>query len=269
MKDKLRLLAEQTGNPALGTFSLDDLTENNVLVYSEDSKIYVLEGAQSIEIAERDNYVLSLASHDGMLYDCGGDRIFETFSGEKIAERANRVRPTPNSGIDERANRVRSLVSHDSTLYDGGDNGEIYETLTGNKIAKRNNRVHSLVSHNGELYDCGSLRSLLFETLTGERFGKMDGAVKSLVSHNGVLYSCGINWVSNTLTRERIVKTERNNEIWSLVSHDGMLYCSGNNGIFETLSGDKICDERMIRAMASVPRSIFVEAGILEQKVRD
>ena len=130
MKDKLRLLAEQTGNPELGTFSLDDLTEDaveevedNVLVYSEEDyhKIYILDGERSVEIAERDIWVRSLVSHDGKLYDCGDNRkIYETLTGKVIAERDN---------------YLYSLVSHDGKLYDCGEDG-LYETFTGEKIVE-------------------------------------------------------------------------------------------------------------------------------------
>ena len=196
MKDKLRLLAEQTGNPALGTFSLDDLTEDNVkkesdnvLVYSQhdNNKIYILDGEQPVEIAERDSEVSALVSHEGEMYDGGVDgKIFETLTGEKIAERDG---------------WVLDLVSHNGTLYDA--NGvKIYETLTGEVIAERDYQVFSLCAHNGALYDAGGYE--IYETLTGEVIAERDNLVKSLISHDSVLHDAGSYGIYETFSGKRI-----------------------------------------------------------------
>ena len=251
MKDKLRLLAEQTGNPALGTFSLDELTEDNVLVYSrfDNNKIYLLDGEQPVEMARRDNHIYSLVSHEGVLYDGGFEGIYETFTGDKIVERFG---------------YVQSLVSHNGELYDsdGGPSGRIYETLTGNKIAERDSLVRSLVSHDGKLYE-GRGDGEIYETLTGDKIAaERNSNIWSLVSHKGMLYDCGGHSGRIYETLSGVEIAGRDDRVYSLRSHNGELYDCGEDGIYETFSKEKIADG-CILSMASVPRSIVEEAGIL------
>jgi hypothetical protein len=266
MRDKLRLLAEQTGNLELGTFSLDDLTEitveeglDNVLVYLQNNNIYILDGERSVEIAKRSNPAWgSLCLHEDKLYysgeDGGADGIYETLTGKKIAERDN---------------MICTLFSHNGTLYDAGDYGGIYETLTGENIAERDDLIWSLVSHKGVLYDArdyGESEGAIYETLTGKRIAERKGSwVWSLVSHEGTMYDAGDGGIFETLTGKRIAERRSSWVSWvnSLVSHEGTMYDAGRDGIFETLTGDRIVKGN-INSMTSVPRKIFEEEGILK-----
>ena len=54
------------------------------------------------------NSVWDLVSHVNTMFDCGRNWVYDTFTGEKIAERAD---------------WVHALASHKKTLYDGGRDG--------------------------------------------------------------------------------------------------------------------------------------------------
>src|SRR3989344_6444746 len=60
----------------------------NVLVFSSKGRIFVLDDipdAVPIEVASRNNWVRTLCSHDGKLYD-GGDykKVFETLTEREV-----------------------------------------------------------------------------------------------------------------------------------------------------------------------------------------
>ena len=227
------------------TDNLEDLTDStvvegsdNVLVYHQHFfhevgddyngfgtyKISILDGEQSVEIAERDDSVRALVFHKGTMYDAGSYGVYETLTGDEIAERDS---------------DVWELVTQDGVLLDGGVYG-FYETLTGERFS-------------------------LDPTIIGKTFPSM-----FLVSHKGTTYEGGMHGVHETLTGEMIAKRDDKgvHSVWSLVSHNGELLDSGAYGLYETLTGEKISDYKIL-SMASVPRSVFEEVGLLEQRVSD
>src|SRR3989339_900944 len=110
-----------------------------VLVFSSENEIFVIDYNDLIyPIASRTNWVRTLCSHNGQLYD-GGDykKIFETVSGKEITSRRE---------------VVRTLCSHNGKLYDGGNNKQIIETISGKRIAKGDKRILSLCSHPREYF---------------------------------------------------------------------------------------------------------------------
>src|SRR3989339_1558 len=144
-----------------------------VLVFSSENEIFVIDYNDLIyPIASRTNWVRTLCSHNGQLYD-GGDykKIFETVSGKEITSRRE---------------VVRTLCSHNGQLYDGGDYEQIYETLTRKVTSFRYNFINSLCSHNGQLYDNGfdgGESYKIIETFSGKRIAKGDKRILSLCSH--------------------------------------------------------------------------------------
>lgn len=98
-------------------------------------------------VAERDNSVQTLCSHDGRLYDGSVDGVYDTFANHKIADRA-----------------VNVLCSHDGKLYDGGFMG-VHETISGTEIAYRERHVFALCSYRGILYDAGQFGAV-YDTMS-------------------------------------------------------------------------------------------------------
>jgi hypothetical protein len=86
-------------------------------------------------VAERDQSVTTLCSHDGRLYDGGVSGVYDTFTNRRITDR-----------------QVHVLCSHGGKLYDGGFMG-VHETISGTEIAYRERDVFALCSYRGILYD--------------------------------------------------------------------------------------------------------------------
>ena len=247
------------------------MPEDNVLVYSrgEDKRLlYLLDGEKpdqttvgffelyDVELTD-DPHVRSLAFHNRKLYDGSDDgKIRETLTGNLVAERPGLTIRNGKSTVIPNA-AVQSLCSSDVALYDCGNYGKIYNTLTGEMIAERPGSVWSLCSHKGELHDLGS-NAEIHETLTGEKV--MDrmrsGAIHGIFSYDDTWYDYGSSGIHETLTGKLVA--ERAGTVWSLCSHNGDLYDGSGEGIHETLTG-KLVAEGRIFAMASVPRSIFLE----------
>ena len=88
----------------------------NVLVFSCGKDIYLYDRDGEVKFVKSGNDLVSaLCSHKGKLYEGRGQKIFETFSRQKIATR------------DE---KVRVLCSHNGKLYDGGEHYKIFETFS-------------------------------------------------------------------------------------------------------------------------------------------
>lgn len=270
--------------------------ENNVLVYAATNEqgygsgIFMLDELfhQPIKIDERDTLIAvnSLASHDNVLYD-SWFQVGKTLSGNIDSKR---------DGLYGRPHRSQAIASHNDKLYESSWDECLYERLTGDAlegilieadgnptfphysqqaIVERSNLITDLVSHNDDLYDAGGYGVL--NTFSGEEIS--DRTTFHLASDKGTLYGSGpgiSDWPENEIyeiltascrpTEIRIAY--RSSETRALVSHRRRLYDAGNYGILDTMLNqireDSIVPHSHVSAMASVPRKIFEEAGILK-----
>ena len=218
-------------------------TENekmdNVLVYSTGiisekgddieslgpSEIFLLDenSHQPIKIAERDSYIspsiISLASYNDKLYD------------------------------------ITKSMNCSSWEYEY----DIYETLTGNKVAERALRCNdangwSLVSHKGTLYDAGYYGGGIYETLTGNKVAEREyDMFMDFATHNGDLYDATFSGeVYKTLTGERVADRFEAGYLDRIISHEDKLYCSATFDLYETLTGEKVARRNSeIKGLAS------------------
>ena len=86
-------------------------------------------------VAERDDSVLALCSHNGKLYDGGFyNKVYETLENKAVAERGD---------------SVYALCSHNGKLYDGGYYKKVYETLTNKALV--NKRITAMCSVDKEI----------------------------------------------------------------------------------------------------------------------
>src|SRR3989339_243777 len=140
-----------------------------VLVFSSENEIFVIDYNDLIyPIASRTNWVRTLCSHNGQLYD-GGDykKIFETVSGKEIF--------SSSDAIDQ-------LCSHEDKLYYIANSLEIVEMNSQKSIGPRDSWINALCSHNGKLYEGGNNNQII-ETISGKRIAKGDKRILSLCSH--------------------------------------------------------------------------------------
>src|SRR3989339_508 len=144
-----------------------------VLVFSSENEIFVIDYNDLIyPIASRTNWVRTLCSHNGQLYDNGFDggesyKIIETFSGKEIF--------SSSDAIDQ-------LCSHEDKLYYIANSLEIVEMNSQKSIGPRDSWINALCSHNGKLYEGGNNNQII-ETISGKRIAKGDKRILSLCSH--------------------------------------------------------------------------------------
>ena len=91
--ERLARANKNNPNPTPQSPLEDVVNGENVLVFSEKNKIYVIDIDKEIhEIAKRTDYINALCSHDGKLYDGGNyNQVIETSTGDIITERTSVV----------------------------------------------------------------------------------------------------------------------------------------------------------------------------------
>jgi len=194
----------------------------NGLIVSFDGSMYCIEGNKRYLIGKREDAIAEFCLHNGILYDCSLDGIFNTLKGKEVPK------------IDR---NVFSICSHGGRFYDGGPMG-IYDTFKNNCLVNPSFPVLSLCSHDGSLYygcDDGSI----YNMSEGKKVARRKMRVYTLFSHNGSLYDGGANCeIKNTL--ENKIVAERKEEVFDICFHEGKLYdCNGAGGIYDTLNDPK------------------------------
>jgi hypothetical protein len=157
------------------------------------------------KIAERVWGVFALASHKGVLYDAVGDGVIrKTFSGKVIGER-------PNS--------VFYFASYNNVLIEARRDGVIRKTFSGEEIATRSGQVTALAVYNGLLIDAcyGSKNSIIRETSSGDEIAKRPGVVYALASYNDVLIDAGGEGVIHETLSDKPIVTVQDKSIISLL----------------------------------------------------
>jgi hypothetical protein len=244
----------------------------NVLVFSLQNKIYVIDKDSSISLVmERDDEIDALCSHEGVLYDAGfGELVRETLTGKyavRLRPKIVPIRLTDRAlSFSKRGYSTFALCSNNGRLYDAGSWGTVTETMMGKTVSQmREPHIYTLCSHKGVLYHAGE-EGLVKETMTGEEIAERRYNIYSLCSHNDVLYDGG----DGGIIRETFSGKEvaiRDCVIDDLCSHNGVLYDVGYGGVIsEAFSGKKVVQVSggKISSLCSHPRSDLVNAGVLK-----
>jgi hypothetical protein len=222
------------------------------LLYSVKREIRLhLDGEKNeFLIAERPDWVRSLAIYNGLLVDAGDyNKIRYTETGEIIAERSAWVKALTirdNHLIDggdyfqirytetgepiaERLYYTDALTIRDNHLIDAHGN-EIRYTETGKLIGKHHRKtISALTVHDNRLVHAegrigpNPLSKILY-TETGELIAERPGRVNALAVYNGRLIDAGDYWQIRYTERDKLmVATENEGVINSLLPIDNQM----------------------------------------------
>ena len=208
--------------------------------------------------------VNGLCFHNGVLYDSRGvpeskdedyvGGVRETLSGKLVAKRED---------------YIVSMCSNDGELYDVDNKGKVRLTFSNEVLTGRGEwGISELCSHKGVLLETGDYG--IRETISGRRRfrDKSLNDLKTLCSHDGKLYFMDDDSTIGTApSSDEFYRSKWNG--MSLGSHNGKLLVGGRDNstgiIRDLLTGDVVAKKEVnIYSMCSVPRSYFVEAGILK-----
>lgn len=265
---------------------IDILASHNGELYSAErcdcgnSIICKLNTPKSATVAQRKGRVLSLVSHNGVLFDSGEyDLINDTLKHKLSRDRGNAASPYTSQypGSPWHAFRGARLASIGNKLYDASVQG-VFETLE-NKIVyglerkkeepkKRRSKVVELFYRKGvQKSGNADLESEFITNLND---------ITSFVSHNNCIYLAnsflGMDPECNVLDvfNKKVVDNQFFESINCLLSHDGELYACGSKGLWLPLreqgQNQPLCKfNGNIAAVASVPEKLrkeFAERGI-------
>ncbi len=176
------------------------------LVYSSGKEVFLyVDGVDDALIASRSDWVMTLCSHGGVLFDGGlYNAVFDMLNNKLVASHSN---------------WVMALCSHGGVLFDACGYGGVFDTLNNKLVAERSGYVFSLCSHGGVLYDAGGYGGV-FDTLNNKRVAERSDWVSALCSHGGVLLDAGDYGIYETSSGKLLVEGK---PVHALVSVSGSL----------------------------------------------
>ncbi|MDP6544490.1 MAG: hypothetical protein QGH60_10900 [Phycisphaerae bacterium] len=253
--------------------------------FSGTGKIYAYDGRVMKCLGEREGDAKGFVIFNDIVWDyysnfsSGVGYLHETVGGELALTR--------------KGTTIHVMCEHDAKLYDAGLSGEIYDTFSGQIVARRKGQVHSLCSHLSSLYDGGDYNSV-FDTFTGREVATRSGLVWALESFNGELYDAGDYGAVYQTFANRCVTTRTDPDgssarIKTLLVHEGQLVDSGDTvaswrgnlvsvdscaegpGKLLSPDGSTIAtipeDRQMVSAMLSVPKALLRSPQRLPEQI--